>query len=120
MTGTRRKQATLQLASTGEGVSGPSYFDVRELLTELEQEFGLRTQWMIDPAHATDRWKAKQMWIRLRCYKPGSKGHFDHWSGVGLGGNGDATTMPAAMLAALLAAWDELEELRTKETQTTP
>jgi len=120
MPGTRRHKATLQLASTGEGVSGPSYFDVRELLLELEREFGIRVQFIIDPANATERWQSKQMWIRLRCYKPGSKGHGDVWYGVGLGGHSDATTMPAAMLAGVLEAWDGLEQLRAAAHDTVP
>ena len=115
MPGSRRHQATLQLASTGEGVSGPSYFDVRELLVELEQEFGLRTQFIIDPENVTERWKFKRMWVRLRVYKGGSHGHGDKWYGHALGGNSDAQTMPACMLAVVLTAWDELEQLRAKE-----
>lgn len=115
MSGTRRHQARLQLASTGEGVSGPSYFDVRELLVELEREFGVRTQFLIDPENVTERWKFKRMWVRLRIYKPGSHGHGDMWQGHALGGNSDAQTMPACMLAVVLTAWDDLERIRQQE-----
>lgn len=103
------------LNSTGDGQSGPSYADVRYLCTEMEQEYQVRLQWLIDPSNATERWNGPQMWIRLRAYRAGSHGHGDEWAGAALGGNSGSATMPGAMVAACVAMADQLQMRLEKE-----
>lgn len=100
-----------ELPSKGDGERGPSYADVRYLLQELEREYQVRTQWIIDPANSTERWRGPLMWVRLRAYKPGSHGHGDAWSSGSFGGNAGSSTMPAAMVHACVDMAEELDRL---------
>jgi len=105
------------MQSKGEGERGPSYADVRYLLQEIEKDYGIRTQWLIDPANSTERWRGPLMWVRLRAYRPGSHSHGDVWASGSFGGNGGSSTMPAAMVHACVDMAELLEEKAAKESQ---
>lgn len=109
MTRGKRSMASADPRSSGDGVSGPSYSDVRYLLQDLEAEYAVRTQWLIDPAHATDRWKGPVFHVRLRAYKPGSKGHGDEWASASMGGSAGSATMPGAMVSCCVDMADQLQ-----------
>jgi len=111
MDGSRRREVGRQLASKGDGVNGPSYADVRWLADVVEQEHNVRIQFQVCPGHVARRWAYGLFWVRAQCVRPPDAPGDEVWAGAAWGGNAGARTMPAAMVAALLAADEKLTAL---------
>jgi hypothetical protein len=86
----------------GKGEWGPTWNDVRRTAQLLEEEYGVRLQFVIDPGQVGMRYAGNLMHIRVRAYHRDA-GDFDgHWAASSMGGNAGTKTMPAAMYLALL------------------
>lgn len=99
----------------GKGDWGPSWQDVRRTAALLEDEYGVRLQFVIDPGQVDMRYKGHLMHIRVRAYRRDSGEFEGHWAASSMGGNAGSKTMPAAMYMALLNMDDILDGLRVIE-----
>jgi len=84
------------------GEYGPTWYDVRKLASAMEDQYGVRIQFVIDPAHLTHRYRMNHLHIRVKAHRRQDPETAPAWASASMGGNSGSKTMPASMYHALL------------------